>query len=74
MNIECELVFEYESKEQAEKVLRSVELDNEGFVEANVVDNRIVSRIKAKNIASLRHTLDDYLACIAVAEKVISSP
>ncbi len=74
MDIDCELVFVYKNRRDADKVMRSVELDNQDFVDAKVVGNRIVSRVKAKNISSLRHTLDDYLACIAVAEKLISRP
>ena len=72
MEINCELVFEYRNRKEAENVLKSVELDNEGFVQAKVVGNKIISKIKAKTLPSLQHTLDDYLACIAVAEKVIS--
>jgi tRNA threonylcarbamoyladenosine modification (KEOPS) complex Pcc1 subunit len=72
VEIECELVFEYKNNKDAENVLKSVELDNEDFVRAKAVGNKIVSKIKAKNLPSLQHTLDDYLACIAVAEKVIS--
>lgn len=74
MDIDCELVFAYKNRRDADKVMRSVELDNQDFVDAKVVGNKIVSRVKAKNISSLRHTLDDYLACVAVAEKVISRP
>jgi len=74
VEIECELVFEYKNRKDAEKVLKSVELDNEGFIVAKVVGNKIVSKVKAKNLSSLRHTLEDYLACVSLAEKVISRP
>lgn len=72
MELECELVFVYKNRKDAVKVFKSVELDNEGFVEAKVVGNKLVSKIKAKNLSSFTRTLDDYLACIAIAEKLIS--
>lgn len=74
MDIECELVFMYKSGKDAKKVLKSVELDNQEFVEAKVTGNKLISKINAKNLSSLRHTLDDYLACVAVAQKLISRP
>jgi tRNA threonylcarbamoyladenosine modification (KEOPS) complex Pcc1 subunit len=67
------LVFDYGNSEDASKVLKAVELDNEDFVDARIVGGKLVSKIKADNLSSLRHTIDDYLACIAVAERIISS-
>jgi tRNA threonylcarbamoyladenosine modification (KEOPS) complex Pcc1 subunit len=72
MEIECELVFEYDSPEKAERILKAVELDNEDFVEARVEDCRIISNVRAKNLSSLKHTIDDYLVCISMAEKLVS--
>lgn len=72
MEIECELVFEYDSREKAERILKAVELDNEDFIEARVEDSRIVSKVRAKNLSSLKHTLDDYLVCMSMAEKLVS--
>jgi tRNA threonylcarbamoyladenosine modification (KEOPS) complex Pcc1 subunit len=73
MEIECELVFEYDGHGKAERILKAVELDNKGFVETRIEDNRIISKVRAKNLSSLQHTLDDYLVCISVAERLISS-
>jgi tRNA threonylcarbamoyladenosine modification (KEOPS) complex Pcc1 subunit len=73
MEIECELVFEYDTHEEAVSIMKAVELDNEGFLDTRIEDNKVISRVKANNLSSLQHTLDDYLACLSVAEKVISS-
>jgi aspartokinase-like uncharacterized kinase len=54
----------------AKHVLTTVDVDNYGFVEASVEGSKVISRIQAKNLKSLLHTLDDYLSCITIAEKI----
>lgn len=66
----CELSIEFSSADEAQRVNRSVELDNEGFLETVVQGNRIAAEIRASSLNSLLHTLDDFLSCISVAEKV----
>lgn len=68
----CLLTLEFDSPESAQKVHRSVELDNLGYLESRVDGNVIVADIKAGSIKSLLHTLDDFLACTGVASKVLS--
>ncbi|UCF07858.1 MAG: hypothetical protein JSW28_09495 [Thermoplasmata archaeon] len=72
MKISCTLEFDYDSEEEARAVARAVEVDNEGFVRMNVKGKRIVSTAESESIPSLIHTLDDFLACINVAERVIT--
>lgn len=69
----CVLEFDYTTKEEARRVAESIKVDDEGFVKTDVKGKKIVSEIKAKDIRSLLHTLDDYLVCLGVAEKTISS-
>lgn len=68
----CRLTLEFDSSESAQKVHRSVELDNLGYLESKVEGNRIVADVKAESIRSLLHTLDDFLACTGVASKIVS--
>jgi tRNA threonylcarbamoyladenosine modification (KEOPS) complex Pcc1 subunit len=68
----CSLKLEFQDRETAEKVYRSVELDNEGFVDASLADSAIVAEIGASSLSSLLHTLDDFLSCTSVAEKVVA--
>jgi tRNA threonylcarbamoyladenosine modification (KEOPS) complex Pcc1 subunit len=70
--IRCRLTLEFDSHESAEKVQRSVELDNLGYLESKVEDKRIVAEIEAESIRSLLHTVDDFLACTSVASKIVS--
>lgn len=70
--VRCSLVLGFESADEAEKVHRSVALDNEGYLETRVEGDTIVAEIAADSLKSLLHTLDDFLSCVSVAEKVVS--
>ena len=65
-------MLDYPSGDDAEKVHRSVELENEGYIQTRVEGNAIVARIEAESLNSLLHTLDDFLACASVAERIVS--
>ncbi len=71
MDIECTLEFFYEDDKTAKTIFESVDVDNYGYVDAQVEENRIISKIKAKNLKSLLHTLEDYLSCISIAEDMM---
>ena len=62
----------FQSKEHASKVLDTVESDNEGYVDAHLEDCSMVAVMHAESLNSLLHTLDDFLACVSVADKIIS--
>ena len=70
MRIDCTLEFFYEDEKKARSILKSVDVDNYGFVDAKVEGERLVSKIRAKNLQSLLHTLEDYLSCISIAERI----
>ncbi len=71
MTVECTLSLEFRSAEEAHRVLESVRLDDEGFVRSTVTGNRLVASMSASTVSSLLHTVDDYLACVSVAEGVV---
>jgi len=70
--VRCNLRLEFSSEADARKILDAVELDNQGFVSTKVVGSSILAEISAASLNSLLHTLDDFLSCTSVAEKVIS--
>jgi aspartokinase-like uncharacterized kinase len=70
MEVTCTLEFIYPDEKKAENILKTVDVDNYGYVNAVVEGSKIVSKIEAKNLKSLLHTLDDYLSCITIAEKI----
>lgn len=72
MKVSCNLVIEYDKSEKAERILRSVKVDDFNFVKSRINGKRFEATIESKSVSSLIHTLDDYLACISVAEKIVN--
>jgi tRNA threonylcarbamoyladenosine modification (KEOPS) complex Pcc1 subunit len=71
MKVSCNLIIEYDKAEKAERILRSVKVDDFDFVKSKINGKRFEATIESKSVSSLIHTLDDYLACISVAEKIV---
>ena len=69
--VPCNHVIEYKNQKVAEKVIRSLEVDDFDFVKSKLVGSVLKTTIESKSVSSLIHTLDDFLACISVAEKVV---
>ncbi|MDX1534888.1 MAG: KEOPS complex subunit Pcc1 [Thermoplasmata archaeon] len=67
----CRLEFRYDRPEVAEKILKAVEQENAPFVTAWVEGGTLISEAEARSLESLMRTLEDYLANLAVAEKVL---
>ncbi len=72
MKITCRLEFNYDSNEDAEAVAKAVEVDNYKFVKTTLEGDRMISIAESESIPSLIHTLDDFLSCVGVAEKVVA--
>ena len=70
MKITCKMVFDYKNKKNAENIAKTVGVDNYIFVKTKTKENRIMSEIESNSIPSMLHTIDDYLACVGVAEKM----
>ena len=71
MKVSCKLEFTYGSEEEAEAVVKAVEVDNYQFVKTMVEGKKLLSTVESESIPSLIHTLDDFLACVGVAERVV---
>ena len=72
MNISCTLEFEYPSGQVAENIAKSIKVDDENFVKTDVEGGTISAIIESNNIPSLLHTIEDYLACLSIAEKTVT--
>ena len=69
--LSLELRFEYPDAKTAETVMKSLDPDNDGYVESRLEDNILIFRIEADNAGSMRNTADDLVACIKAAEETI---
>jgi hypothetical protein len=67
----CTIELEFKTAEQAKKVLRSVQTDDEGFVSSSMKGKTLEAVMECATISSLLHTLDDYLACVSVAGGIV---
>ena len=73
MKINCKLNLKFENEKIAETIYSSIKIDDLGYVESLLDKNKIIANISSNSIGSILHTLDDYLACISVAEKIAQS-
>jgi len=72
MNISCTLTIACGSTKKARHVLHSIKVDDFDFVTSTVKGKNLEAVIKSKSVSSLLHTLDDYLACVSVADSIVN--
>jgi len=71
MKAVCDISIDFDDSKLVETVLKAVEVDDFDFVKSKKSKNKIKAHIESKSVSSLLHTLDDYLACVSVAAKVV---
>ena len=71
MKIKCKISIEYDDAEKTNAVLKSIKVDDFSFVKSNIDGKILEASIESSSVSSLLHTLDDYLACVSVAEKIL---
>jgi hypothetical protein len=71
MKAVCTLRLEFKNAEQAKKVLQSIQADDQGFVTSKVMGTTLEAVVESSSVASLLHTLDDYLACVSIATDIV---
>jgi hypothetical protein len=69
MKSRATLQLKFADARTAKAVAESVSLDDLGFVRTQRQGSTITAQATADSPLSLLHTLDDYLACISVAER-----
>lgn len=71
MKATCKIILDFNDAKKVKTVLKSIEVDNLDFVKAKANGKNLEAFIESHSITSLLHTLDDYLACVSIAEKVV---
>ncbi|HEY7587228.1 MAG TPA: KEOPS complex subunit Pcc1 [Thermoplasmata archaeon] len=69
MKARAKLTLPFDEVAIAKAVADSVSLDDQGYIRTRRARSSIVADASADDPLSLLHTLDDYLACISVAER-----
>ena len=71
MQVYCDIIVDLSDVEKVKAVLKSIKVDDFDFVKSKANGKKLEAKIKTTSISSLIHTLDDYLACVSVAIKVL---
>ena len=71
MKFSCEVIIDFDDEKQAKTVLKSIEVDDFDFVKSKISGKELKAQIESNSVSSLIHTLDDFLACVSVAAKVV---
>lgn len=71
MQIKAQIRFKYETNEQAEIALKSLDPDNMGFVNSHVSENELVFDLNGDSLNSFLATVDDLLFCEIMVENVL---
>ena len=69
--VRCDIELTFPDRESAVKIHASVEQDNDGYVVSQVEGAVVKAHIEAESLNSLLHSLDDFLSCVSVAEKMV---
>jgi len=72
MKVLCNITLEFESEKKAKNVLQSIQTDDHGFVKSKSKGKTLQAIVESTSISSLIHTLDDYLACVSVADDIVN--
>ena len=71
MKVTCDISIEYDDVKKAKTIMKSIEVDNLNFTKSQIKEKRLETHIEGNSISSLLHTLDDFLACVSVADKIV---
>ena len=71
MKVSCTIDLSFDSPEHATQIYESVKVDNAMFMDSKIKQKSIHTKIETTSVSSMIHTVDDYLACVRVAENII---
>jgi hypothetical protein len=73
VRISCVLEFPYADERTARAVRDALAPDDAGFVRSRTEGALVIAEMEADTPMRLLHTVEDYLACVAVAEKAVEA-
>ena len=72
MKVKSIIELTFKTKEAAEIVYQTLEVDNENFLESNLKANKITYKTDNNSLTTTLATIDDLIACEILAEKITS--
>lgn len=73
MKIQGNIELKYNSSKNSQMVYKSLEIDNENFVESEINDEVINYTINSESLGSFLATVDDLIASEIVVEKILDT-
>lgn len=71
VKVQCRIELTYRSAGDARRVAASLRVDDGAFIATRVRGRTMSADAEADSPRGLLHTLEDYLACVSVAENVL---
>lgn len=72
MKIKGTLTLKYKTKESANLIYNSLEIDNENYIQGNIKNDTIEYEVNSEKLGSFLATIDDLIASEIVSEKIIN--
>ena len=57
--------------ENAQKILKSIEIENRGYVESRIEGNKLIFEIKSNNFKSFYRTIEDLLDSLSLSFNIM---
>ncbi|MPL58142.1 hypothetical protein SDC9_03673 [bioreactor metagenome] len=73
MKIDAKIEIEYKNSKDANISLKSLDVENKGYVESEKEENILTFKLKSKSLSNFLATADDLIFSEILVEKIIES-
>lgn len=70
MKVKSKIELEFKTPEDAEIIYKTLEVDNENFLDSKIEENIIIYEINNESLTTTLSTIDDLIACEILSEKI----
>ncbi len=70
MKVKSKIELEFKTQENAEIIYKTLEVDNENFLNSKIEGNIITYEINNDSLSTTLATIDDLIACEILSEKI----
>jgi len=72
MKVKSKIVLKFKTKKDAEIIYKTLEVDNENFLDYKIENKTITYEINNESLTTTLATIDDLIACEILSEKITS--
>lgn len=70
MKVKSKIELEFKTPKDAEIIYKTLEVDNENFLDSKIEENIIIYEINNESLTTTLSTIDDLIACEILSEKI----